>query len=83
MARLVAHRLAEEGADIRKGVGIATFAGAVVGLGAAILTAVPLGGLPEKRLHWMPVFVAGALVGAAAGAAVGILVSMRQRRFGK
>jgi hypothetical protein len=81
VARLVSHRLAEKPAG---GLGRAVLRGALAmaaaGMGLALLCAVPLDALPEKPQHWAPMFGVGALAGAVTGAAIGVLVAMRQRR---
>ena len=81
VARLVSHRLAEKPDG---GLGTAVMRGALAmaaaGLGLALLCAVPLDALPEKPLHWAPMFGVGALAGALAGAAIAVLTRMRQRR---
>jgi hypothetical protein len=80
VARLVAHRMTEREVSVRRSLIPGCAAMTAVGMGMAVLTAVPLGGMPERPLRWLPVFLVGAVVGAVVGVAVGILVAMRQRR---
>lgn len=81
VARLVAHRLAESSApSARRGLILAAIAMGVGGVGTAILTAVPLGGLPEKPAAWWPIAVAGLAAGAATGLAIGLLIGGRTLR---
>jgi MFS family permease len=81
VARLVAHRLAESKApSSRRGLVIAAIAMGIAGIGAALLTAVPLGGLPENPRAWWPILVAGLVAGFVAGIAIGLLVAGRTIR---
>jgi O-antigen/teichoic acid export membrane protein len=84
VARLVAHRLAESASPrTLRGVVIAAVAMAIAGLGAALLTVVPLGNLPERPAAWWPLLAPGAGVGAVAGVAIGLVVSGRAGRAGR
>lgn len=81
VARLVAHRLAESSAPSpRRGLVLGAIAMGLGGVGTAILTAVPLGGLPEKPATWWPIAVAGLVAGGATGLAIGLLVGARTLR---
>jgi hypothetical protein len=81
VARLVAHRLAESTApSARRGLVLAAIAMGIGGVGTAILTAVPLGGLPEKPAAWWPIALAGLIAGGATGLAIGLLVGGRTLR---
>jgi hypothetical protein len=81
VARLVAHRVAEGRAAspiaslLRGALGMG-----VAGAGAALLTAVPLGDLPERPTAWWPVGVAGLCAGVVSGLAVAVLVAGRAER---
>jgi hypothetical protein len=82
VARLVAHRYAERvakgtlGADLAVGAA----AGALAGIGTVVLTAVPVGGMPEIPLAWLWVIAVGAISGALTGSAIGVLIGVRMRR---
>ncbi len=81
VARLVAHRLAEsEAPSARRALVVGAIAMGIGGVGTAILTAVPLGGLPEKPAGWWPIAVAGLVAGVATGLAIGFLVGARTLR---
>jgi hypothetical protein len=81
VARLVAHRLVESAsARAVSGVVLAAIAMGIAGIGAALLTVVPLGDLPDKPVEWWPLLLAGLVSGVVAGIAVGILVGGRTLR---
>ena len=83
VARLVAHRRYEEGSGARLWRDIARGAGAMAlaGIGLAVLTAVPLGGLPIEAARWAPLLLVGIACGVPAGLAVAALASVRQRVY--
>jgi hypothetical protein len=82
VARLVAHRLAESATPrAGRGVLLGAIAMAIAGIGAALLTVVPLGNLPEKPAAWWPFLAAGLAVGAVTGVAIGLLVAGRTLRY--
>jgi hypothetical protein len=87
VARLAAHRLAEVrfagGAvpPLSRALVIAALAMGAAGIGIAVLTAVPIGGMPEEPPLWAIVAAAGLVAGAITGVAIGLLVGMRQRRY--
>lgn len=81
VARFVAHRMAESNAPTLRTAmlrGAATFA--VAGVGLALLTAMPLGVLPMRVQTWWPLGLLGLVAGAITGAALTVLVALRQRR---
>lgn len=81
VARLVAHRVAERTAPrIARGVVLGTIAMGIAGVGAALLTVVPLGNLPEAPARWWPLLAAGLVVGVVTGTAIGLLVAGRTVR---
>jgi hypothetical protein len=81
VARLVAHRLVESAApSTGRAVALGAAAMALGGIGMVVLTAVPLGGLPEQSVAWWPLGAAGAAVGAITGAAIGVLAGGRALR---
>jgi len=82
VARLVAHRLAEtETPRAGRGLLVAAVAMGIGGVATALLTALPLGGLPEKPARWWPVLAAGLIAGIATGLAIGLLVAGRTIRY--
>lgn len=83
VARMVAHRRSEEGAAARFWRDVARGAGAMAlaGIGLAVLTAVPLGGLPIEARRWAPLILVGIVCGVPTGLAVAALASVRQRGF--
>lgn len=84
VARLVAHRAEEHGGAGSPSLTRAMLTGAgamaIGGTGLAFLVAVPLGGMPERPLAWLPLAGAGAAAGIVTGLALGVLVGQRQRR---
>ena len=82
VARLVAHRLAEQPhLRLRAAVWRGGATMAVAGIGLAILAGVPAGVLGEHPLHWLPYAIAGLAAGAVTGVAISVLAALRQRRF--
>lgn len=79
VARLVAHRLAEEPSGHAWTTAAAPMA--IAGVGLLLLTAVPTGGLPEKPAQWWPLGVAGLLAGFVTGVAIALLVGPRTLRY--
>ncbi len=80
VARLVAHRLAEGAPGMRRALPIGVAAMAAAGAGLEILTAVPVGGMPDDRIAWLGVAGTGAISGALTGLAIAALVGMRVAR---
>lgn len=86
VARLAAHRSAERAHEsgqplaMTRATLLAAAAMAVSGAGLAVLVAVPLGGMPESSLAYLPLCGAGMGAGALTGLAIGWLASTRQRR---
>jgi hypothetical protein len=86
VARLAAHRAADHAdtdgqPSLRHAVLAAASSMAAAGLGLGLLVAVPLGGLPEQPLSWLPMFATSLVAGAVTGAAIGVLVGARGRRW--
>jgi hypothetical protein len=79
VARLVAHRVAE-GAQVRTGLWKGMITMGAAGVGAMTLTAVAVGGLPEKPARWAPMFGAGLLVGLVTGLLISVLAALRAKR---
>ncbi|MSP16070.1 MAG: hypothetical protein EXR73_05560 [Myxococcales bacterium] len=82
VARLVAHRLAERAGPprLRTALALGVSAMALASIGLAILTAVPLGELPEEPLGFAPIAAAGLVAGMLPGATIGLITLLRQRR---
>jgi hypothetical protein len=86
VARLVAHRSAEQALESGRpptwgrAALLAALAMAASGAGLAVLVAVPIGGLPESSLSFLPLCTVGLIAGAATGLAIGALAFARQRR---
>lgn len=83
VARTVAHRMAENpDMSVARGLTLGSLTMSVAGIGLAVLTAVPLGTLPDDPRHWAPLGGVGLAAGLLTGLACSVLVALRQRRHG-
>jgi uncharacterized membrane protein YbhN (UPF0104 family) len=80
VARLVAHRCAEQDLSLPRALILGALTLGLGGIGLALVTALPLGALPEDPRHWSPLGGVGLLAGALTGLALSILVALRGRR---
>lgn len=82
VARLIAYRRHEAQADARFWRDLALGAGAmgIAGIALAVLTAVPLGNLPDEPRRWAPLILVGFAIGVPTGLAIAALTSIRQAR---
>jgi hypothetical protein len=75
IGRLAAQAGADRGRPHAAWIGGRSFA--VAGAGLAILAAIPQGSLPERWPGWTAIMLAGAVVGAAGGVLIGLMVGGR------